>query len=665
MIQRDHDWGMYFTIDCNDSEETKLLKLAKWSASISRKSAVALPNSISYQLASVLCWSFNSPYRKLRDIATKGTINLLRDKPSIVIRLIQVFDDVNDPYIQQRLYAVVHGCVFRGSCNQSKDLAKEIYSKVFDVDMVRSDILLRDYARCSIDYISQSVNVDDVDFERIKPPYHVNFDFSMCPDRQTVENKYRLEKGTGYMQDAINTQNRILDKMETEYSNGVGGYGDFGRYTFEAALNSWSEVEGYDVSLLRNYALQIIFDKYGFDPCVYARHDNNMSYSRGNRPIMERFGKKYQWIAMYELLGLMQDNYLMKSGVSNDKEVQCEGSWDPHVRDIDTTNGYYNYYDEDSPLSKDKSLDWTHCKTLPFEVKSTKKWLTSKEGMSKALVRSSIEVKDEFGVLWIVLYGYNTMTPSNYLLAVDDDEIGLWEFLQAYIVSKKNRNNLCKLIYKKGTQGRGMPEHRNNIYELYYKDYFKSASYREYSNQSGLDNWNEFDGRGPYYQIGYKPYICEGEMSANRPNKLLYEILGLKDGDNEGEYVNDKGELIAFDPSVTHQNESQLLVRKDVLLPVLKKHDLSLVWPVLFEKQLGTHMIGYQFGGSACLTERGYIRVKLKMYVDKPFNPKKQAKKELRSCYVKLIWYTLTFNNVKKTKYQMKIKICKYLFKSD
>lgn len=46
--------------------------------------------------------------------------------------------------------------------------------------------------------------------------------------------------------------------METEYSNGVCGYGDFGRYTFEAYLRSWEDCEGYSASLLRNYALDII-----------------------------------------------------------------------------------------------------------------------------------------------------------------------------------------------------------------------------------------------------------------------------------------------------------------------------------------------------------------------------------------------------------------------
>lgn len=55
---------------------------------------------------------------------------------------------------------------------------------------------------------------------------------------------------------------------------------------------------------------------------------------------MERFGKKFQWITLYEILGLLQDNYKMRSRESNNKNVQCKGTWEPNVRDIDTTNTF-------------------------------------------------------------------------------------------------------------------------------------------------------------------------------------------------------------------------------------------------------------------------------------------------------------------------------------
>ena len=47
------------------------------------------------------------------------------------------------------------------------------------------------------------------------------------------------------------------------------------------------------------------------------------------------------------------------------------------------------------------------------------------------------------------LIRYNTITSESSTLTIDEDEIGLWEFIQAYTVHRKNRNNVAKLIHKK------------------------------------------------------------------------------------------------------------------------------------------------------------------------------------------------------------------------
>lgn len=663
MAERDQKWSMHFTIRTYDAGNTELISLARWAAGLSRNSTRTMSNEVAYLMSSVLFWGFSSPYRILRDIATKAVINVLQDKPEVLTMLIDQYDDVNDPYIQERLYAVAHGSTLRGDCGMSGTLAKKIYEKVFDVDNVRPDILLRDYARCAVDYIAQNVALPDVNLDKIIPPYGVTFSFANCPDRNTVEGKYRLEVGPGVSEEQAFTQNKILSSMETEYSNGTGGYGDFGRYTFESAMRSWDDCDDYSAPLLRNYALEIIFGKYKFDAAVYWQHDYDMVHGRGSRPAMERFGKKYQWIAMHEILGLMQDNYQMESGVSNDKAVQCDGTWDPHVRDIDTTTTFIKYAEDDQPTIRDEEKEWLHKDTLPYEVKHEDKWLRSKEGMSKEIVKKTIEVTDDEGEKWIVLYGYNTLTPKETTLVINETQPGLWEFIQAYIAPRKQRKNLVDYISKKGTQGRSMPEYRNNIYELYYKDYYRTASYREFAKRSGIDDESEFEETRASYQISYRPYTCEGEMTANRLSKQLFDLLGLKDGERIGEYVDGGGRIIAFDPSVNYQNDGQLVVRKRELQQALKSNGLSVVWPVLFEKQRGTAAVGDQFGGVAYMTDSGKIKVKLRHYVMRQDNPKRRYRKVMVEYYAKLVWYTLTMNKAERVRNQMKIRTAKMMKK--
>lgn len=644
MIDRDTSYGFHHTLRIPDIDEASVMTLSKWAVSISRNSASRLSAKQTYQASSLLCWTFSIPYFKLRNYATKAVINLLRDKPDVVIKLMELFDDVDDPYIQQRLYAVVHGCVFRGNCGKSSSLAKQIYEKVFNKGVVRPDILLRDYARCAIERIMQDVRVEGIDKKVITPPYGSEFQMTLCPDRQTIESKYRLEYDKGIAPKIVSAQNAILNSMETEYSNGTGGYGDFGRYTFESAIDCWKQ----DAPLLRNYAVQLIFEKYGYDANRYVKHDSIYQRGRGDDKKMERYGKKLQWIAMYEVMGLLSDNYTMESGVSNDKDVWYQGTWDPHVRDIDTTNAYCRYGSEENDCRGEK-IEWVVDGKMPFRINNSETWLRSKEGKSKDTIRQTIEVKDEKGDVWTVLHGYNTLTAEDYSLSMNEDN-GLWVFVQAYVCEKNDKKALYKAIYKKGTQGRNAPEYNNSFYSLFYKDYYSSVSYRDYAERTQLEEWNEYGGKNTCYQISYYPYSTEGEISIYRLNRLLFEILGLRDGEKDGEYVDVNGKLIAFDPSVNHQNTGQLLVRKEELVKALKANNLSLVWSVLCEKQRGVGMVGNQIGGVAYYNSRFNLKVKLQQYIERPYAPKKMACIERAKYQARMFWFTITLQKAKKAK---------------
>ena len=645
MIDRDTNYGYHYTQRILDNDESSIIALTQWAVSISRASSNRLSLKQAYQASSFLCWTFSIPYNKLRNYATKAVINLLRDKPEIVIKLVELFDDVNDPYIQQRIYAVVHGCVFRGTCVQSSDLAKLIYVKVFDKIDVRPDILLRDYARCSIERIMQNKKVDGIDIKVITPPYHSTFKMEMCPNRDTIETKYRLKYDNGISNKIVSSQNAILDSMETEYSNGTGGYGDFGRYTFESAIDCW----GQDATLLRNYAVHLIFEKYGYDANRYADHDYYCRRSRGDNDKIERYGKKLQWISMYEVMGLLADNFKMESGVCNEKNVLYQGTWDPHVRNIDTTNAYCSFGPENEERRGNK-LEWIVNDKMPFQIQDPKMWLRNKEGKSYKAIKQTIEIVDEKGEVWTVLHGYNTLTEENHSVTINEEDNGMWVFVQAYVCKSADQKSLYKAICKEGTQGRNTPEYRNSFYTLFYKDYYDSISYKEYAEHTQLENWNVYGGKNTNYQISYYPYSTEGEISILRLNHLLFNILRLRDGEKDGEYVNESGRLIAFDPSVNHKNSGMLLVRKKELVQSMNEHSLTLVWPVLCEKQRGMGMVGNQIGGVAYYNNSFNLKVKLRHYTENKHKHKRCIQIEKANYKARIIWYTVTFQKKKKTR---------------
>jgi hypothetical protein len=69
---------------------------------------------------------------------------------------------------------------------------------------------------------------------------------------------------------------------------------------------TWND-SGFDDRIARRYVLQRSVE-FGID-----RHDfrEATDYNNRQRPLIERLGKKYQWIAMHEFLGYLSDHYHM------------------------------------------------------------------------------------------------------------------------------------------------------------------------------------------------------------------------------------------------------------------------------------------------------------------------------------------------------------------
>ncbi|MBU5584123.1 hypothetical protein KQJ29_31230, partial [Enterococcus sp. S181_ASV_20] len=72
-------------------------------------------------------------------------------------------------------------------------------------------------------------------------------------------------------------------------------------------VSPWSTQ--FNAQDLSNIAFKRIFE-IGFSPELHAYFDNTQAsnYDRHNHSI-ERIGKKYQWIAYYEMLAKLADNF--------------------------------------------------------------------------------------------------------------------------------------------------------------------------------------------------------------------------------------------------------------------------------------------------------------------------------------------------------------------
>ncbi|HHE7806486.1 TPA: ATP-binding protein, partial [Staphylococcus aureus] len=298
-----------------------------------------------------LTWIFSATNNKLRDLGTKSLVKLFKTFPTKIIGLLKLFENNNDPYIVERLYASVLGATLRiDICEIHIEIANYIYEEIFDKEMVYPHILMRDYARQTIEYISLSKDISNINLEKIRPPYKSNWykkEYSNLNIDDYIKSlKNKLDSHLHFSID------KIKNSMTTEYGRGTGAYGDFGRYVFGYAVRNW--VKGFKSDQdLSNIALMRIFEM-GYDAKLHGEFDMWVNrYDNFNNSI-ERISKKYQWIAYYEILAKLVDKF---------PDVQYSGLWDDYIRDIDPTLLLLEIDKESkilvpSPLPSHQSNEW-------------------------------------------------------------------------------------------------------------------------------------------------------------------------------------------------------------------------------------------------------------------------------------------------------------------
>jgi hypothetical protein len=182
MAERDAWWSIY--LHRNYGTHNALDRLIDWAWSDQNKDHVS---EEALELCGMtLTWLFTTSNRFLRDRATKALTTILTGKLHIMELILEVFKDIDDMYVLERLYACAYGCALRSKDVASiKSLAETVYRLIFR-NMPPVHILLRDYAKGTIDY-ALSLGVElDIAIEQINPPY--------ASDWPSIPSKEELEK---------------------------------------------------------------------------------------------------------------------------------------------------------------------------------------------------------------------------------------------------------------------------------------------------------------------------------------------------------------------------------------------------------------------------------------------------------------------------------------
>lgn len=155
-----HAWGTHGAVD----------RLVDWASSLDPNTSI---DDEAVDLCAIaLSWMLTTSNRFLRDRATKALVSLLTGRLAAVVRLVERFADVDDPYVTERVYAVAYGVAMR--CRDPVAvgaLATCVYDRIFASGSPPPHILLRDYARGVVERALHLESVIDVVPDRIRPPY--------------------------------------------------------------------------------------------------------------------------------------------------------------------------------------------------------------------------------------------------------------------------------------------------------------------------------------------------------------------------------------------------------------------------------------------------------------------------------------------------------------
>ncbi len=145
-------------------------RLVDWASSVAPTDA--LDDETVDLCAITLSWMLTTSNRFLRDRATKALVSLLTGRFDGMVKLVERFADVDDPYVAERVYAVAYAVAMRSHDTDGVGrLASCVYARVFAGGAPPAHVLLRDYARGVIERALHLGSTVAVDVKLIRPPY--------------------------------------------------------------------------------------------------------------------------------------------------------------------------------------------------------------------------------------------------------------------------------------------------------------------------------------------------------------------------------------------------------------------------------------------------------------------------------------------------------------
>ena len=386
--------------------------------------------------------------------------------------------------------------------------------------------------------------------------------------------------------------NEVLNNKTKEY------------FKWLMTFNRSTEIAPFNLTWAQNWVCKRAFELGWTEELFDEFERNDIGYHGRMEHRVERIGKKYQWIALFEFLAFLSDNFKFKDpGYTDADYSQYYGPWQLSKRDMDPTFLPHNvngiHWNEKEITTWWQKFDFN---LQGGGLEDLTSWLWSQDNLPN--FKDSLIVKDSENEEWLVL---NTFVNWKYDAEENlKDEIpsqDVWYRINSCIIQK---NQVSKFKSEIGKRQLVSPDilKPSLISEAFLREYPWHPIYKdmiEYKIEFEYDNeWNmsyhvpvnKYD-----WEKDGKDFSIDESVSLFLPSRKIINGLGLTpDLKNVSQWLNKAQKIVFFDPSIKEKGNSCALIHKDSFFNWLEENDLQLIWLIGGEKQLFTYMATKFYG---------------------------------------------------------------------
>lgn len=514
-------------------------------------------------------WTLTSTVRPLRDQATRTLYWLGRKNPEALFQATIESFEINDPYIPERMLAACYGTMMALWSVSNATLMRDALTSFVNRLIIIS-------LSPSAPYSTTHSLINDYLIGIVQLSNHIS------PDIITTENKFILTSPLIHLTSPFKSLDSIAENISSEVKDAI--HMDFGNYTLGRLIPDRGNYN-FEHTEYRNVRTQIEcrIKELGYSSDRFNQVDKQIMqdnwHGRGSDPSKtDRYGKKYSWIAYFEMYGLRQINQTLPDWRLNERSSDV---------DID-------------PSFPENPREWSPPLPELFSAPllNPRAWIEDGPSPNYSPLLSFDSICKIEGP-WVLLDGFIEQSA-----ALDHRDI--FTFLRGILIDLKNVNKIRKIFMTRQYPGNSsIPEPLEDHYTFFgeipwssrYMNSLrrKTRVYRDIRTAFGYNTYDGLKVEIPVCEYSWESYhsLLNKVGGIKVPSPSLCKALGLTGRRGELDLY-DKSDQIAtcftkFKADANSTISNLFYMRADLLKRYLNMTKQSLLW-----LQWGERSFNYQ-----------------------------------------------------------------------